>query len=80
MLFLIKDFSDTGGIEKVCRIAGKVFHELSEEKNDDFLLCSLHDTHTVSTEPYIPKRMFRAFDGNRFRFVWQAVLKGIRVG
>ncbi|MBW7840626.1 MAG: glycosyltransferase family 4 protein [Chitinophagaceae bacterium] len=79
MLFLtLKTFSDTGGIEKVCRIAGKVFHELSEEKSDNFLLCSLHDAHTVSTEPYIPKRKFRAFDGNRFRFVWQAVLKGIR--
>lgn len=79
MLFLtLKTFSDTGGIEKVCRIAGKVFHELAEESGESFYLYSLHDEDTASTEPYLPKKNFKAFSGKRFLFVLKSVLKGIK--
>lgn len=78
MLFLtLKTFSDAGGIEKVCRIASKVFYDLSRDKAVDFNLYSLHDKDTASTEPYLPKKNFLSFGGNKYSFVRKSVLKGI---
>lgn len=78
MLFLTLDtFSTMGGIEKVCRTAGKVFEEISRERDAEFFLYSMHDAPDASTEPYIRKKHLKAFNGNKPRFVLQSVLKGI---
>lgn len=79
MLFLtLNTFSKTGGIEKVCRIASKVFREIAREEGKDFQLYSLYDEPHASSEPYIRKKDIRPFAGKRFLFVVRAVLKGIR--
>ena len=44
VLFLtLKVFSATGGIEKVCRILGKVFWENSLDHGTKLKICSMHD-------------------------------------
>ncbi len=79
MLFLtLNTFSTTGGIEKVCRIAAKAFFDLAKKNNRELHLYSLHDKHDASSEPYIPKKLVKTFEGNRFRFVVSAVLRGLR--
>lgn len=79
ILFLtLNTFSTMGGIEKVCRIAGKVFDELSREDSDQFLLYSLHDHPDASTVPYLAKKQLKAFGGKRPPFILQSILKGIR--
>lgn len=79
MLFLTLDtFSTMGGIEKVCRTAGKVFEELARKKDVAFHLYSMHDAADASTEPYIRKKQLKAFGGNKSRFVIEAVLRGMK--
>lgn len=67
-----------GGIEKVCRIAGKVFDEISRKSGDWFLLYSMHDSPDASTIPYLSKKQLKAFGGNKSRFVVESVMKGMK--
>ncbi|MBN9352228.1 MAG: glycosyltransferase family 4 protein [Chitinophagaceae bacterium] len=77
MLFLtLNTFSATGGIEKVCRIASKAFSEICNERNSSLTLYSMHDKADVSTEPYITKKSFKGFGGNKYFFVIKAILNG----
>lgn len=79
MLFLtLNTFSTMGGIEKVCRTAGKVFEEIARKGKRDFVIYSMHDDHDASTEPYIRKKQLKAFGGKKAAFVLQAIMKGIR--
>lgn len=79
ILFLtLNTFSTMGGIEKVCRIAGKVFDEVSRENSGEFRLYSMHDHPDASTVPYLTKKQLKAFGGNRSKFVLQSILKGTR--
>lgn len=77
MLFLtLHTFSTMGGIEKVCRTAGKVFEEIARERGHDFMIYSLHDAPDASTEPYIRKKQLKAFNKNKIRFAIASILKG----
>lgn len=79
MLFLtLNTFSATGGVEKVCRLAGKVMEEITVESKKELSIFSLHDKEEVDTKPYLKKCSFKAFSGNRFLFVIKSFLVGIK--
>lgn len=78
-LFLtLNVFSVTGGIEKVCRIAGMALNELCSETNTDLKIYSLHDEPADSTNKYFPTKIFKAFGAGKSRFVTQSIRCGIK--
>ena len=79
LLFLtLNTFSSTGGIEKVCRIAGKALHEIMLERAYHFELYSMYDAEHDLIDKYIPPSVFRAFAGNRLKFIKDAISNGRR--
>ena len=80
ILFLtLKIFSDTGGIEKVCRIAGKVLTELdAESPGTGVKVFSMYDGSASNDEKYIPAGAFRGFGRNKPAFVLAACRAGIK--
>jgi glycosyltransferase involved in cell wall biosynthesis len=80
LLFLtLRVFSATGGIEKVCRIAGKAFYENSIRNQQRFRIFSMHDGRDAAMDnPYFPSELFTGFGGHKTSFVQKAVLQGIQ--
>jgi glycosyltransferase involved in cell wall biosynthesis len=79
-LFLsLNIFSATGGIEKVCRIAGKALFERSLQEQERVMIWSMHDQAGDATgNPYFPTEIFRAYKGRKAAFVKRAVQQGAR--
>lgn len=77
-LFLtLRIFSATGGIEKVCRIAGMALHEISQEAANKIVkIFSLYDKSKDINTSYFPATSFRGFGYNRFNFLCAAVKEG----
>jgi len=71
-LFLtLKVFSATGGIEKVCRVAGKALYELGGEAgNEKLQIFSLYDESADINNKYFPAAIFTGFGKRRFSFLW----------
>ncbi len=79
LLFLtLSTFSTTGGIEKVCRVAGKALQELATKKGGKFHLLSMYDAPADVLEQYVPTTSFTGHAGQRLRFVRDAVNEGRR--
>jgi glycosyltransferase involved in cell wall biosynthesis len=80
ILFLtLKVFSATGGIEKVCRIAGKAMYENTVWLNKRLLVMSMHDKQADSFDnPYFPSEIFRGFGARKIQFVLKALREGAR--
>lgn len=73
-LFLtLKIFSATGGIEKICRAAGKALFELEGDKARIF---SLHDSDASVSSKYFPAGIFKIFNGNKIRFILSSFREG----
>ncbi len=79
VLFLtLKVFSATGGIEKVCRVAGKALYEQSLLGQQQTHIMSMHDQQVdVDDNPYFPSEIFEGFGAKKGRFVKEAVKKGV---
>lgn len=79
ILFLtLRVFSATGGIEKVCRVAGKALHELSVESGrQPVKLFSLYDETKDVNTMYFPAAIFTGFGKHRFNFLRAAFKDGI---
>ena len=77
-LFLtLRVFSATGGIERVCRIAGKALYELGLQYGglvNVFAMYGKADDGDRNT--YFPQLVFTPFDGDRIRFVRKAFSEG----
>lgn len=79
LLFLtLNTFSTTGGIEKVCRVAGSAFSQLCEEQGYTFELYAMNDRPEDLLPAYLPAASFVPFGGRRARFVRRAVAAGIQ--
>jgi glycosyltransferase involved in cell wall biosynthesis len=79
LLFLtLKTFSATGGVEKVCRVAGKAFMEYSSGKEEPLQIISLYDAAGSDPQPYFPTSVFRGLGAKRISFVIQAWRRGIK--
>jgi len=76
-LFLtLNTFSATGGIEKVCRIAGKALSEIVAENGGTFSVYSMYDEGRHVDEAYFPASQFKGFSGNQVSFVLRSILEG----
>ena len=80
ILFLsLRIFSATGGIEKVCRILGKVLFEKTFSGNCNLEICSSHDLNRQAiNNAYFPSDYFWGFGNNRLKFLYWAFCKGIK--
>lgn len=78
VLFLtLKVFSSTGGIEKVCRIAGKALYENCTRFNKRFQVYSMHDDPASPADNlYLPMEIFTGFNANKIKFMWHAIRQG----
>jgi phosphatidyl-myo-inositol dimannoside synthase len=78
VLFLtLKVFSATGGIEKVCRVAGRGITDIADENEKmNVQVFSLHDPDSDIDEKYIPSKNFTGFSNQKIRFIRQASLQG----
>jgi glycosyltransferase involved in cell wall biosynthesis len=78
-LFLtLRVFSATGGIEKVCMVAGKALYELTGDKLKQTLqIFSMYDRQEEVNTKYFPSGIFRGFGKNKFQFVRAAFQTGI---
>ena len=77
-LFLtLKIFSATGGIEKVCRIVGKVLYENTLINSTGVLVCSMYDHQKDANDnKYFPSEIFRGYKKYRLRFIFTSIRKG----
>ena len=79
ILFLtLRTFSITGGIEKVCKVAGKALYELCGESGNQLSICSMYDEQSDRDEKYFPEKLFKGFGIKRLRFTRQCVYQGTR--
>lgn len=80
VLFLtLRVFSATGGIEKVCRIAGKALYENSIRYQRRIKIYSMHDgSGAAVNNPYFSSEIFSGFGAYKINFVYQAVRQGIK--
>ncbi len=78
VLFLtLKTFSSTGGIEKVCRIAGKAMYENCIRLNKRMKIFSMHDSFASSDDnAYFPMEIFNGFNAHKINFMWHTVKHG----
>ncbi len=78
VLFLtLKVFSSTGGIEKVCRIAGKAMYENCTRFNKKLKIFSMHDNQESAADNlYFPMEIFTGFSAHKINFMRDALLQG----
>lgn len=78
ILFLtLKVFSATGGIEKVCRVAGKALYEHGLQHCKRVSIYSMHGPKDAAlNNPYFPAELFTGFGGAKMKFVKDAVFAG----
>lgn len=77
LLFLtLNTFSSTGGIEKVCRVAGKALQEIAEENGSNFAMYAMNDKPSDVLRQYVSDKNFAGFSGNKLRFVVRSVRAG----
>ncbi|MBX2940057.1 MAG: glycosyltransferase family 4 protein [Ferruginibacter sp.] len=77
LLLTLKVFSATGGIEKVCRIAGKALHEYAIEHHTTISVLSMHDEQKHAYgNPYFPNEMFIGYGVNKAGFILDAIRRG----
>jgi phosphatidylinositol alpha-1,6-mannosyltransferase len=78
ILFLtLRVFSAAGGIERVCRIAGKAFYELCNGPDSSFQVYSMYGKSTDVNPQYFPAENFYGFEVNKLSYVANGVKKGI---
>ncbi len=78
VIFLtLKVFSSTGGIEKVCRVAGKALYEFGLRRNADVRFLSMYDkANSADHNKYFPSEIFKGFGINKKQFIIHSVKEG----
>jgi len=77
VLFLTLRVFATGGIEKVCRVAGKALYELGLQKGELIKIFSMYGApHRADGNKYFPQLIFRGFTHKRIRFVLDSIREG----
>lgn len=74
-LFLtLKVFAATGGIEKVCRVAGKALYENSLVTNSSVEIFSMYDKiEDAYDNKYFPNEIFRGFGEHKIKFILSSI-------
>ena len=77
LLLTLKVFSATGGIEKVCRIAGKALYEYGLQYSKPISIFSMHGPKDAAiNNRYFPAELFTGLGGAKIKFVKDAVISG----
>jgi glycosyltransferase involved in cell wall biosynthesis len=78
ILFLtLRIFSATGGIEKVCRVAGKALYELTLEQGGWVRIFSKDGiADKAGNNNYFPQRLHTRFANNKARYVFKSLQAG----
>ncbi|MCX6325000.1 MAG: glycosyltransferase family 4 protein [Sphingobacteriales bacterium] len=81
LLLTLRVFSATGGIEQVCKVAGKALFEASLEKDFSLSIYSLYDRRENAFDnPYFPADLFSGFGEAKISFLKAAVHKAGECG
>lgn len=71
----LKVFAATGGIEKVCRVAGKALYEYAVINNSRLKIFSMYDKQTdVDENKYFPSEIFKGFSTAKIKFIIYTIL------
>ncbi len=78
VLFLtLRIFSATGGIEKVCRIAGKALYELGLQYGGRVKIHSMYGLKdNADGNKYFPQSLFTGFGGRKIRYIFKSIREG----
>jgi glycosyltransferase involved in cell wall biosynthesis len=76
ILFLtLRVFSATGGIEKMCRILGRVFSEITEHSNSGIKVYSMYDSNSAAqSNTYFQDTAFSGFNKKKIHFAFYSIL------
>ena len=81
LVLTLRIFSATGGIEKVCRVAGKALYEFCTRYQQEVSIYSLHDHQSqAANNNYFPAYNFSAFSAAKASFVLKSIKQGIFSG
>ncbi|HUS00534.1 MAG TPA: glycosyltransferase family 4 protein [Chitinophagaceae bacterium] len=76
ILFLtLKVFSATGGIEKVCKVAGKALYDLHP---GNVTIFSVYDKQADVDTKYFPTSIFTGFTAKKFKAFYYSIREGIK--
>ena len=80
VLFLtLKVFSATGGIEKVCRVAGKALYETGLQYGATVKIFSMYGPGGIADgNKYFPQLLFKSFNQHKISFVLKSLLHGCK--
>ncbi len=79
LLLTLKTFSATGGIEKVCKVAGKALYEQALTGPVSFQIHCMYDKQSDANDnKYFPGENFRGFGVNKLKFIYRSVREGCR--
>lgn len=77
ILFLtLRIFSVTGGIEKVCRVAGKALYELGLQYGGSVQIFEMYGGQEEPNNRYFPQTSFTGFANKRVKFVLKSIQAG----
>ena len=78
ILFLtLKVCSASGGIEKVCKVAGKAIHELGLQSGGRVKIFSMYDhPRYASVKKYFPQLLFTGFGKHKVHFALKSLQQG----
>ncbi|HRH49709.1 MAG TPA: glycosyltransferase family 4 protein [Panacibacter sp.] len=80
VLFLtLKVFSATGGIEKVCRVAGKALYETGLQCGATVKIFSMYGPGGIADgNKYFPQLLFKGFNQHKIAFVLKSLRQGCK--
>lgn len=74
LLLTLKVFAATGGIEKVCRVAGKALYEHAIAEDHLFRIYSMYDLQADADDnAYFPAEIFKGYGRRKIKFIIAAV-------
>jgi len=75
LLLTLKIFSATGGIEKVCRVAGKALYESALLNNRHLSVYSMYDKKSDADENiYFPNEIFKGFEALKIKCIASCIV------
>lgn len=77
--FTLRTFSETGGIEKVCRVVGKALFEFGLRHDRSVGVISMHDKQSdAGGNAYFPSELFKGYGGNKVKAFAGMIRAGIK--
>jgi glycosyltransferase involved in cell wall biosynthesis len=78
LLFTLRTFSTTGGIQKMTRTLAHSLYQMCLHNNSDFKLWSVYDADSDLMQKYLPAKNFSGFGRKRLLFVIRALRAALK--